>query len=136
LPWEETQGFIRSGHRDPSEFEPDSLRTIWISEEKDIKAVVGKPKGETKTEVVSYLFMKEKDWTLEKANAWFREHQSETRHEHLCCLTPILEKIMDKPHWAITEKGKQFLKVRSKNTDEQHKKGKSNRSHKSAPNDF
>lgn len=69
MPWEETQDYIRSGHRDPSEFESDSLRTIWISEEEGRKAVIGKPKGETVTEVVSYLFVKEKNWTLKKAMA-------------------------------------------------------------------
>jgi hypothetical protein len=97
LPWEETQDYVPSGHRDPSEFEPDSLRTTWISEEEGVKAVIRKPKGETTTEVVSYLFMKEKNWTIEKAKAWFREHHSENRHERLYCLTPILEKIMEKP---------------------------------------
>jgi len=95
LPWEETGEFIRSGHREPEEFEPSSLRTIWISEEEGIKAVVGKPKGKTTTEILSYLFMKAKEWTLEKAKAWFREH--ENRREHLYCLTPILEKIVEKP---------------------------------------
>jgi len=94
LPWEETEELIRSGHRDPEEFEPSSLRTIWISEEEGIKAVVGKPKGKTTTEVLSYLFMKEKEWTLEKARTWFREH--ENRRERLYCLTPILEKIVEK----------------------------------------
>jgi hypothetical protein len=97
LPWEETQDYIRSGHRNPEDFEPDSLRTIWISEEEGIKAAIGKPKGETSTEVVSYLFMKEKGWTLEEAKVWFQKHQPETRHEHLYCLTPILEKIVEKP---------------------------------------
>lgn len=58
--------FIRSGHRDADEFEEDSLRTIWISEEEGIKAVIGKPKGKDTTEVVSYLFLKEKCWNLEK----------------------------------------------------------------------
>lgn len=97
LPWEQTQDFIRSGHRDSSEFEPDSLRTIWISEEEGVKAVVGKPKGKDTMEVVSYLFLLDRGWTLEKAKAWFQEHHQEPRHEHLCCLTPILEKIVDKP---------------------------------------
>jgi DNA-binding PadR family transcriptional regulator len=30
--------------------------------------------------------------------------------------------IKEKPHWAITERGKQLLKALSKNTDEQPKK--------------
>jgi len=97
LPWEETEEFIRSGHRDPGEFEPNSLRTIWITEKEGIKAVIGKPKGETTTQVVSYLFLKEKGWNLERAKAWFHEHEHEVRHEHLYCLTPILERIIDKP---------------------------------------
>lgn len=97
LPWEESEEFIRSGHRDPSEFKPDSLRTIWISEKEGIKAVIGKPKDKTTTEVVSYLFLKEKGWNLEKAKAWFQDHEQKSSHEHLYCLTPILEKIVDKP---------------------------------------
>jgi len=97
LPWEETEKFVRSGHRDPSEFEPDSLRTIWISEKEGIKAVIGKPKDETTTQVVSYLFLKEKGWNLENAKAWFQEHEQKANHEHLYCLTPILEKIIDQP---------------------------------------
>ena len=97
LPWEETEEFIRSGHRVPNEFESDSLRTIWISEKEGIKAVIGKPKGKTTTEVVSYLFLKERGWNLEKAKAWFHEHKQKTSREHLYCLTPILEKIVDKP---------------------------------------
>ena len=32
--------------------------------------------------------------------------------------------IQKKPHWAITEKGKKFLKILSKNTDERPRKGR------------
>ena len=79
LPWEDTEDFIRSGHRDPEEFEPDSVRTVTLSEEEGIKAVIGKPKGEKTTEVVSYLFSKEKGWTLEKAKEWFKARQEKTK---------------------------------------------------------
>ena len=79
LPWEETEDFIRSGHRNPEEFEPDSLRTITLSEEEGIQAVIGKPKGMKTTEVVSYLFKKEKGWTLEKAKEWFQKHQAKAK---------------------------------------------------------
>ena len=79
MPWEETEDFIRSGHRDPEEFEPDSLRPVTLSEEEGIKAVIGKPKGQKTTEVVSYLFSKEKGWTLEKAKEWFSEHQAKAK---------------------------------------------------------
>lgn len=78
MPWEETQDFIRSGHRNPEEFEPDSLRTISLEEE-GIQAVVGNPKGQTTTEVASYLFKKGKGWTLEKAKEWFRKHQEKAK---------------------------------------------------------
>ncbi|MEM1536395.1 MAG: hypothetical protein QW447_00825 [Candidatus Bathyarchaeia archaeon] len=67
LPWEVTANYIRSGHRSVDEFEPESLRTIVVSEEDGIKAVVGKPKGKHAMEVVSYLFDISKGWTLEKA---------------------------------------------------------------------
>ena len=79
MPWEDTEDFIRSGHRNSEDFEPGSLRTITLSEEEGIKAVIGKPKGKKTTEVVSYLFSKEKGWTLEKAKEWFREHQEKAK---------------------------------------------------------
>ena len=65
LPWEESQDYIRSGHRSPDEFKEGSLRTITISAEEGIKALVGKPKGKDTMEVQSYLFDKDK-WSLEK----------------------------------------------------------------------
>lgn len=77
MPWEETDEYIRSGHRSPEDFQEDSFRTITIDADKGIKAVIGKPKGKDTTEVQSYLFDKDK-WTLEEAKAWFEEHKSET----------------------------------------------------------
>lgn len=100
MPWEETGGYIRSGHRSPEEFQPDSLRTIVLSEEEGVKAVVGKPKGEDVMEIQSYLFDRSKGWTLEKAKAWFEKHrESETVREHVSAIVPfkVLEKIVDKP---------------------------------------
>jgi len=101
LPWEVTANYIRSGHRSVDEFEPESLRTIVISEDLGIKAVVGKPKGKTTMEVVSYLFDASKGWTLEKAKDWFERHQQK-RHggtEHFIAVLPfkVVEKIVDKP---------------------------------------
>ncbi|MEM3011510.1 MAG: hypothetical protein QXE76_06840 [Candidatus Bathyarchaeia archaeon] len=95
MPWETTSEYIRSGHRNPNEFEPTSFRTIWISEKEGIKAVVGKPKGKDTMEIVSYLFLLEKGWTLEKAKEWFGKHNPNS--ERFCCLMPIMEKIVDKP---------------------------------------
>ena len=68
-PWEETEDYIRSGHREPS----DTCRTDVLSEDKGIKAVICKY-GD-KWEYQSYLFEKAKGWTMEKAKEWFREHK-------------------------------------------------------------
>jgi hypothetical protein len=100
LPWEISNNHIRSGHRSPEEFQPETLRTITLSEEEGIKAVVGKPKGKHTMEVQSYLFDTAKGWTLEKAEAWFNQHhKEEKRQEHFYAIVPfkVLEKIVDKP---------------------------------------
>jgi len=98
----ESSEHIRSGHRSPDDFQSDSLRTITLSEEEGIKAVIGKPKGKDTTEVQSYLFAKDKGWTLEKAKAWFEQHKDQEKvklHEHVSAILPfkVLEKIVDKP---------------------------------------
>ena len=51
LPWEITDQYIRSGHRSPEEFQPNSLRTIILSEDGGVKAVIGKPKGKDTMEI-------------------------------------------------------------------------------------
>jgi hypothetical protein len=93
LPWEITDQYIRSGHRSPEEFEQNSLRTITLSEDNGIKAVVGKLKGEERMAVQSYLFEIAKGWTLEKAKKWFEKHQ---KNEAPLAIK-VLEKIVDKP---------------------------------------
>ena len=75
MPWEEDNNYIRSGHRNPDEFQPDTFRTITLGSEEGIKAVIAKPKGKHTMEVTSYLFEKGKGWTLEKAKEWFEQHQ-------------------------------------------------------------
>ena len=75
MPWEEDNDYIRSGHRNPDEFQPDTFRTITLGSEEGIKAVIAKPKGKHTMEVASYLFEKSKGWTLEKAKEWFEQHQ-------------------------------------------------------------
>jgi hypothetical protein len=102
LPWEIGQNYIRSGHRSPEEFEPESLRTIVLSEAEGVKAILGKPKGKDTTEIVSYLFDVSKGWTLEKAKEWFRQHYKDEvsqRHERFFAVLPfkVLEKIVEKP---------------------------------------
>ncbi len=67
MPWEETGDYIRSGHENLDKYDRDSMRTIIIDAGKDIKAVIGCPKGHFKngkcdvgTQVQSYLFAKDK----------------------------------------------------------------------------
>ena len=98
MPWENTEQYIRSGHRDAEEFQKDTLKTITLNEKEGIKAVVGKPKGKHTMEVQSYLFEKDKGWTVEKAKAWFEKHHNPAK-EHVYAVLPftIAEKIMEKP---------------------------------------
>lgn len=100
MPWETTTKYIRSGHRSPDEFKPESLRIITISQDEGIKAIVGKPLGKETMEVQSYLFEVSKDWTVEKAKNWFEKHHKDSiTHERFQVLLPfkVLEKIVDKP---------------------------------------
>ena len=98
MSWENTEQFIRSGHRDPAEFQSDTLKTITLSEKEGIKAVIGKPKGKDTMEVQSYLFEKDKGWTVEKAKEWFEKHHTPAK-EHVYAVLPftIAEKITEKP---------------------------------------
>jgi len=98
LPWEDTEQYIRSGHRDAEEFQKDTLRTITLNEKEGIKAVIGKPKGKHAMEVLSYLFEKGKGWTVEKAKEWFEKHHNSAK-ERVYAVLPftISEKIMEKP---------------------------------------
>jgi hypothetical protein len=98
MPWENTEKYIRSGHRAAEEFQEDTLKTITLNEKEGIKAVMGKPKGKDTMEVVSYLFEKDKGWTLEKAKVWFEKHHNPAK-EHVYAVLPftITEKIMEKP---------------------------------------
>ena len=80
MPWEETDDYIRSGHENPDNYDKDSMRTIDIDAAGGIKAVIGCPKGNFKgtkcgvgTQVQSYLFAKEKGWTMTKAKEWFEK---------------------------------------------------------------
>jgi hypothetical protein len=102
MPWEQSEGYIRSGHRNLDEFKPHSFRTIWISQKEGIKAIVGKPKGNHGMEIASFLFDTSKGWTVENAKAWFEQHGHDANglnvgREHFLFIAPILEKVVDKP---------------------------------------
>ena len=67
MPWDQTQNYVRSGHNNPEDFDPETLKTTTLSEEEGIKAVTGKPWNRQSTEIITYLFSIEKGWTKEKA---------------------------------------------------------------------
>jgi len=98
MPWENTEQYIRSGHRNTDEFQTDTLKTITLDAEAGIKAVIGKPKNKHTMEVLSYLFEKNKGWTIDKAKEWLKKHHNPTE-EHVYALLPlaIAEKITEKP---------------------------------------
>ena len=79
---------MRSGHESPEKYDKDSMRTIEINATEGIKAVIGCPKGNfiggkcsVGTQVQSYLFAREKGWTMAKAKEWFEKskEKKETR---------------------------------------------------------
>lgn len=80
---EVTEEYIRIRVQDPANFDQDSFRTIDVSAEEGIKAIVGCPSGEYEggkcnvgMEVQSYLFDKEK-WSVEEAQNWVAEHEGQ-----------------------------------------------------------
>jgi hypothetical protein len=77
--WDQTQNLIRSGHRNPEDFDPETLKTITLSEEEEIQAIIAKSWNQQSTEIVSYIFSKEKGWTTEKAQEWFNKHEQKTK---------------------------------------------------------
>ena len=79
-PVETTENYIRVRVKDPGSFQDDSFRTITISADQGIKAVIGKLKGETNTTIQTYLFDKDK-WTTERAQAWVKEHEKAEAEE-------------------------------------------------------
>ncbi|PVX24519.1 MAG: hypothetical protein CW691_07325 [Candidatus Bathyarchaeum sp.] len=79
MPWEQTQKFIRSGHTNPEDFDSETFKTITLNEEEGIQAITGKPLDKEATEIVTYLFSKEKSWTIQKAQEWLKEHEKKAK---------------------------------------------------------
>ena len=68
--------FVRARLREPSSIVKDSFRTITLSEDRGIKAVIGKLKSDPNgpTHVQAVLFEKSK-WTVESARTWIESHR-------------------------------------------------------------
>jgi len=109
--WETTEESIRSGHGNKDKFDPDSFKTIDITE--GIKAVVGCPKGEYENgkckvgmETQSFIFDKTK-FTMEEAKAWFTKHQTKDSAEleaYFKC--PVCQKLDE---IGVLEVGKRLI---------------------------
>jgi hypothetical protein len=97
-PWDETANSIRSGHKNPSDFDKDSFRTITIT--KEIQAVIGCPKGhwngskcDVGTQVQTFIFDKA-NYDMEKAKAWFKTHGADSAD---CQETPTIPEQQPQP---------------------------------------
>ena len=75
MPWEETDDYIRSGHHAPGWCQDGTARTVTLNDSQGIKAIMCRPHGSDKMAIQSYLFAKEKGWTISKAKAWFSKHE-------------------------------------------------------------
>jgi len=82
---EETEDFIHIPVRDSADFVDGSFRTINIDAGQGIKAVIGKLKSDPggSTKVQKFIFDKSKDWTMEKAQAWVKEHKDSVESMNL-----------------------------------------------------
>lgn len=78
---EETDDYIHVPVRDVAQFVADSFRTIDLSKEQGIKAVIGKFKTDPQgpTHVQKCMFAKAKGWTVEKAKQWVAEHRDDLK---------------------------------------------------------
>ena len=74
---EVSEKYVRVRVKDPDLFVDNSFRTIVFSADQGIHAVVGKLKGNPDggTVIQNYMFELAKDWTMNKAQAWVKEHK-------------------------------------------------------------
>jgi len=50
LPWDHTQTIMRSEHRNPEDFDPQTLKKVTLNKEEGIKAITTKQWNKTSTE--------------------------------------------------------------------------------------
>jgi hypothetical protein len=74
---EVTENYVRIRVRDPGLFVEGSLRTIVLSADQGIHAIIGKLKSDPNgsTVIQNYMFEVAKDWTMEKGQAWVAKHK-------------------------------------------------------------
>ena len=76
---EVTENYVRIRVRDPDLFVDGSFRTIVLSADQGVHAIIGKLKSDPNgsTVIQNYMFELSKDWTMEKAQAWVEEHKQD-----------------------------------------------------------
>lgn len=74
---EVTENYVRIRVRDPNLFTDGSFRTIVLSAKDGVHAVIGKLKSDPSgaTVIQNYMFDLAKGWTMEKAQAWVKDHK-------------------------------------------------------------
>ena len=114
-----TENYIRIRVEDPDKFVSDSFRTITISADEKIKAIIGKYKDDPNgpTHVQSYLFDKDK-WSVDEAQAWVREHEKEWNNFDFTDIEEIIDIIQlramigkIKEGRVISEKNRTLIRV-------------------------
>jgi hypothetical protein len=80
---EVTENYVRIRVRDPNLFVDGSFRTIVLSADQGIHAIIGKLKSDPtgSTVIQNYMFELAKGWTMEKAQAWVKEHKDQMDQE-------------------------------------------------------
>jgi hypothetical protein len=74
---EQTANFIHIPIRDKALFVSGMDRTITLSASEGIEAVIGKLQSDPSgpTHIQKYIFRKDKGWTMDKAQAWVKQHK-------------------------------------------------------------
>jgi hypothetical protein len=96
---ETTENYHRIRVKDPDLFVDSSFRTIDISKDQGIHAIVGKLKSDSDgpTHVQAYLFDVDK-WTMEESKKWVSEHKKRSGLEQRSCSDPKLRMNFDSGH--------------------------------------
>jgi hypothetical protein len=99
--WDETSTSYRYRIRSPDDFQEGTFRTIELQNTNGIKMVVGKLKNGTGSMVAqSLIFPKDKNWTLDKAKKWVKEHPDLTHvKKEVVPMKAVLEQIT-KAKWT------------------------------------
>jgi hypothetical protein len=102
---EVTENYVRIRVRNPDLFVEGSFRTMVLSASEGIHSVIGKLKSDPNgaTVIQNYMFELAKDWTMEKAQAWVKDHKDSVESMNLEDIKKKL-KDLENQRTAIMEK--------------------------------